>query len=149
MKTYNRALDYTVLALAQLQSGNGPMAARLLAKAVASNDINAAIATLEASNKHAFELQAKAKAAAVKAEAVKADATKTVASKSRLKASEDKVEVEDDADEDMDFDGEDDPLADLPDEDDTAVEESEEVEDAPAVAMAKVLSSMSRRATKK
>ena len=144
MKTYNRALDYTVLALAQLQSGNGPMAARLLAKAVASNDINAAIATLEASNKHAFELQAKAKA-----EAVKAEATKTVASKSRLKASEDEVEVEDDADEDMDFDGEDDPLADLPDEDDTAVEEVEEVEDAPAVAMAKVLSSMSRRATKK
>ena len=97
MKTYNRALDYTVLALAQLQSGNGPMAARLLAKAVASNDINAAIATLEASNKHAFELQAKAKA----------EATKTVASKSRLKASEDEVEVEDDAEEDMDFDGED------------------------------------------
>ena len=69
MRTYNRALDYTCLALNELKGGNATLAARLLAKAVEQNDITAAIATLEASNRHAFKLQQEiaAKAKAVKA----------------------------------------------------------------------------------
>ena len=61
MKIYNRALDYTVLALSELKGGNATLAARLLAKAVEQSDVTAAIATLEASNSHAFKLQAAAK----------------------------------------------------------------------------------------
>lgn len=80
MKTYNRALDFTVLALSELKNGNGALAARLLAKAVEQSDITAAIATLEASNKHAFALQAKKAAAPA--------AKQAVASKQRLKANE-------------------------------------------------------------
>ncbi len=123
MKTYNRALDYTVLALDELRKGKPVLAARLLATAVQQPDLEQAIATLEASNSYAFKLNA---------------------SKSRLRAGADeefpfKVESENDEEEfehepEMEvaeFEG--DPL-------DEVGEEDEET--APAQAMAKVLSSM-------
>ena len=121
---YNRAIDYTVLALNELKNGKPVTAARLLAEAVKQSDINVAIATLEVNNKHAFSVQAAAK--------------KTTASK-RLKAADEfpfnENEVGDDETEvASEFEG--DPL------DDVEGEEPMEEEEAPAVAMAKVLSSM-------
>lgn len=55
MKKYNRALDYTVLALDELSKGKPVLAARLLAKAAEQKDLSSAIAILEASNKQAFQ----------------------------------------------------------------------------------------------
>ena len=55
MKKYNRALDYTVLALDELSKGKPVLAARLLAKAAEQKDLPSAIAILEASNKQAFK----------------------------------------------------------------------------------------------
>lgn len=55
MKKYNRALDYTVLALDELSKGKPVLAARLLAKAAEQKDLPSAIAILEASNKQAFQ----------------------------------------------------------------------------------------------
>ena len=136
MKTYNRALDYTALALNALAEDKNPvMAARLLAKAAQQTDVQAAIATLEASNKHAFALQAAAKKTQAAAPA-------------RLKASEEIFEEEGDdegTEDEMEaaFGEDDDPLADL------GGEEEEAVEEAPAETMAKVLSSMARRSGKR
>lgn len=122
MKTYNRALDYTALALNALAEEKNPvMAARLLAKAAQQTDIQAAIATLEASNKHAFALQAKSRVAA-----------------SEDFPMEDESEGVDDEFVESDFDENDDPLADLEDGEELAPEAS-------ASTMAKVLSSMVRR----
>ena len=143
MKTYNRALDFTVLALSQLTKGNSVMAARLMAKAVQQKDIRAAIATLEASNKHAYSLRAKALA------------------KTRFKASDD-FPIDDDMDDDMDgiedgmdgdedmvenaaFEDGDEPLDEMEDEDDG----EDEDEDSPSETMAKVLSRMVRRSGKR
>lgn len=129
MKHYNRALDYTVLALTELKAGNGVLAARLMSKAVAQTDITAAIATLEASNKHAYALKALAK--------------------KRLKAGDEfpfTDEGEDDymeeaGVEDEDFGESDDPLSEVDDEG--------MGDEAPGEAMAKVLSSMVRKAGRK
>jgi hypothetical protein len=147
VKTYNRALDYTVLALTELKAGNGELAARLMAKAVEQTDLTAAIATLEASNKHAFALQAAAKQEASK----KAAPAKTEAgAKKRLQANDefpftdDVVDGEDGgmeeaAMEDEAFGESDDPLAEVDD----------GMEEAPGETMAKVLSSMVRKAGRK
>ena len=129
MRTYNRALDFTVLALAELKKGNGPLAARLMAKAVEQKDITAAIRILEASNKQAFAVKASAKA--------------------RLKANEEfpfegGEEVESDAAEDFnedEFGG--DPLEEVEGEADDM--DMEEYEEEPGMAMAKVLSKMVRK----
>ena len=129
MKQYNRSLDYTVLALAELKKGNGVLAARLLAKAVEQKDVNAAIAILEASNKQAFQVQANSKA--------------------RLKASEEfpfEGAGEECAAEEEDFmsgDPLDDIAAELDEEAPAELEEMEE--EAPGAAMAKVLSKMVRK----
>lgn len=58
MKKYNRALDFTALALNELSKGKPTLAARLLAKAVASPDCKSAIGILEASNRAAFAVTA-------------------------------------------------------------------------------------------
>jgi hypothetical protein len=144
MKTYNHALDFTVLALDSLRQGKGVLAARLLAKAVKQPDIEAAIQILEASNKHAFSLQA--------------SASKAASPKARIKASEEMSEIDeasesaepvvDDAPEVEDevfaeFGEDDNPLDDVPDDEDAPLV------DAPGVEMAKVLSSMVRRTSKK
>ena len=124
MKNYNRALDYTVLGLAELKNGKPVLAARLFAQAVEQSDIEAAIKVLEASNKHAFAVQAKA----------------------RLTAEEEVVEdVEDEGD-----DYEADPLEEVADfvEPEAEVEEEEVVEESPAVAMAAALQKMKRNAGK-
>jgi hypothetical protein len=78
---YNKALDYTVLALDSLRQGKPVLAARLLAKAGEQTDLTAAIQILEHSNKaaHAAELKAKLEA-------------KTTSPATRLKASEEVVE---------------------------------------------------------
>lgn len=160
MKKYNRALDWTVLALSELRAGKPVLAARLLASAVKEADVDDAIAILEASNRHAHKL-------AVEAAAKK---TPALASKTRLKASDefpfkDGEEVEADAEdglEGVDFDA--DPLEEVADFDAEDEAESDDAEDgevepeaddvvvdeepAPAVAMAKVLSSMVRTTKK-
>ncbi len=51
MKKYNRALNWTVRALAELRAGKPVLAARLLASAAKESDVGDAIAILEASNK--------------------------------------------------------------------------------------------------
>jgi hypothetical protein len=139
---YNRALDYTALALVELKAGNGSLAARLMAKAVEQSDITAAIATLEFSNKQAFSLQASAK---------KVDASP----KKRLKANDEfpftddateqeAATMEECAVEDESFGESDDPLMDVEDGTD-----EEPAAEAPGETMAKVLSGMVRKATKK
>jgi len=143
MKTYIRALDYTVLALNELSKGKHVLAARLLAQAVKEPDLPQAIATLEASNKYAFALEA----GATKARVV---APQKTSANTRLTAAEDfpfdptieadaDTEFEDDEELDAEFDG--DPLAELEDED-------TEEDVAPAQAMARVLSSMVTKRTR-
>lgn len=155
MKKYNRALDYTVLALAELRAGKPVLAARLLASAAKESDVGDAIAILEASNRHAYKTTVAAAAAKKPA---------ALASKKRLTASDEfpfeDGEVDADADDGMDLDNTDfdsDPLEEVADfdngdevdEDGEALpEEDEVVEEEPAVAMAKVLSSMTRAVKK-
>lgn len=156
MKKYNRALDYTVLALDELSKGKPVLAARLLAKAAEQKDLPSAIAILEASNKQAFK-------------------SEQVTAKKRLTAGDDfpfedgqgEGELAADLGEDFDGDpldevGEDDVAveADLDDDDDDedgedAEEEIEEEVTAKAkpaqkvsasVAMARVLARMERKA---
>ena len=136
MKQYNRALDYTVLALSELHKGNGQLAARLLATAVKQPDIKSAIGILEASNKQAFEITAKARLEASKK--VKAEMEKC-------------AEIEEDIEEnveeaDVDFGA--DPLDDVEETTEAEVEE-EMVEEDPSAAMAKVLSKMVRKSGRK
>ncbi len=82
---YNKALDYTVLALDSLRQGKAVLAARLLAKAGEQSDLTAAIQILEHSNKAAHAAEVKAKLEA------KAKATSPA---TRLKASEEVMEEE-------------------------------------------------------
>lgn len=127
MKQYNRALDYTVLALAELQKGNSVVAAKLMATAVKQKDVTAAIRILEASNKQAF----------VGARAAK-----------RLKANEEfpfeggDMEAEADT-EDMDMDT--DPLDEIESAEDDMENDMTMEDEEPGVAMAKVLSKMVKR----
>ena len=128
---YNKALDYTVLALNEMTNGKPVLAARLFAKAAEQSDVKDALRILEASNAQAFtQLQASAKAAP----------------KTRLKAeAEDEIDapVEPEVEEE-DLEG--DPLeqvADFEDEEEPAEEVEEE---SPALAVAKVLASMQRKA---
>ena len=157
MKKYNRALDYTVLALDELSKGKPVLAARLLAKAAEQKDLPSAIAILEASNKQAFK-------------------SEQVTAKKRLTAGDDfpfedgqgEGELAADLGEDFDGDpldevGEDDVAveADL-DEDDDDDEDGEDAEEeieeevtakakpaqkvSASVAMARVLARMERKA---
>jgi hypothetical protein len=140
---YNKALDYTVLALDSLRQGKPVLAARLLAKAGEQTDLTAAIQILEHSNKAAHAAELKAKLAA-----------KATTPATRLKASEECVAeevpapaveeapapeaVEEVAAVEVDeFEG--DPL----DEVDPVVEE--EPEPAPAMAMAAALKKLVRK----
>ena len=127
---YNKALDYTVLALNEMTNGKPVLAARLFAKAAEQSDVKDALRILEASNAAAFtKLQAS-----------------TATPKTRLKAeAEDEIEtpVEPEVEEE-DLEG--DPLeqvADFEDEEEPAEEVEEE---SPALAVAKVLASMQRKA---
>lgn len=140
MNKYNRALDYTVLALNELSKGNATLAARLLAKAVEQKDVKQAIATIEASNRHAFNVQAKAMEA--KKKPVKA-----------AEECEEPAAQEEAAVEDVDFS--EDPLNEIESESDEEKEDfveeyqQEETEqETPAEAMAKVLSKMVRKSRK-
>ena len=128
---YNKALDYTVLALNEMTNGKPVLAARLFAKAAEQSDVKDALRILEASNAQAFtQLQASSKAGL----------------RSRLTAeAEDEIDapVEPEVEEE-DLEG--DPLeqvADFEDEEEPAEEVEEE---SPALAVAKVLASMQRKA---
>lgn len=146
MKDYNRALDYTALALDSLRQGKPVLAARLLASAAKQPDLKKAIAILEASNKYAFsKIQAKA----------------VQAGKKRLKANDEFPFEDGQGEGELAADLEDDPLDDVIEEEDEVLEadadeddnEDDEVEEeevteevVPASAvMAKVLSQMQRR----
>lgn len=131
MKTYNRAIDYTVLALSELQNGKPVLAARLLAKASEQTDLGAAIQLLEANNKMAFKNQIQAAAKA----------------KSRLRANEEENCDDEEVEAEMEDEGQDfeaDPLEEVADAE--PVMEDEEMEENPAAEMAAVLSKMKRRA---
>lgn len=124
MKTHNKALDYVVLAMAQGRKGNMTTAAKLFAEAIKQPDAVRAIATLETSNRMAFEATAK-----------------------RIQASK-KVK----AGEEFDMDEEamaglmdDDMGEDLGSEQIEADYEDEDAEDDESAAFAKVLASMTRR----
>ena len=148
MLKYNRALDCMALAAQAFQrDGDEVLAARLFAKAMKQPDVQAAINTIEATNRHAF---AQLEASKVQANAKPAASAKPApTTKGRVQAAEEMAEeesefpVEDVVEEapvEADFGG--DPL------DDVVEEEEEEVEPvAPVVAgkrMAEVLSSMKR-----
>jgi hypothetical protein len=126
---YNRALDWTALALKELSAGNTTLAAKLMVKASQEPSLKDAIRIVEASNKQAYVKLEASKKAAVEA-----------ATKTRLKASEEEAEEE------VEEDVEQDPLDEIEDEEDE-VEEVNEEED-PAEAMASVLASMTRRSKK-
>lgn len=139
---YNKALDYTVLAMQEMVNGKPVLAARLFAKATEQPDLQDAMRILEASNAQAFK---------------KLQASKVEAPKTRLQAeAEGEVEVAEEP-EVVEEDLEGDPLeqvADAIDGDDEVVDEAPEapeadeepVEESPALAVAKVLASMSRKA---
>jgi len=143
---YNRTLDCVALAIqAFTRDGDEVLAARLFAKAMAQPDVQAAMDTIEASNRYAFSQLQASRAAATKTEAGDKSTPKA-----RVKASEEEAEmptekpaeekeaempVEADA-----FDG--DPLDDVVEEEEEVVEPAE-----PVVAgkrMAEVLSSMKK-----
>ena len=145
MIKYNRALDLVALALNELTAKKNPtLAARLLAKAAQQPDVQAAIATIEATNRVAH-----ANMVAARTEAKKV--ATTTASKSRIRATEEMTdedsefpvetmpEPEGEIEADFDFDS--DPL--------DEVEDETEEEAAPPVnagkQMAAVLSKMTRR----
>ena len=149
MRTYNRSLDYVALAMNELRAGKTTLAARLLATAVKQPDAEQGIAILEASNKYAFELQAKTKTTQLKA-------------KRRITASEEGFDEDGMGEGEMAADLSEDPLDDVEDEgieadaDDLDIEDDEELDadfedaddeedaDDAAATMAKVLSSMRR-----
>lgn len=130
MKTYNRALDYTVLALNELKNGKMELAAKLFATAGKQADLSVAIATLEASNKYAFALQAN-----------------SVTASKRLRANDEfpfgnETEVSEEQEIESDLDTETDPLDEVEDGD-------EEITEEPSAAMARVLTSMVGKRTKR
>ena len=131
MKTYNRALDYTVLALSELKNGKPVLAARLMAEAVKQPDLDAAITLIETNNQYAFQMQAKARTAVKAGE-------EFPFGEQELESSEEEVAPDFDAD----------PLEEVADAEPEAEPEmlDEEMEEAPAAQMAKVLSKMKRRA---
>ena len=133
MKQYNRALDYTVLALAELTAGKPALAARLLATAAKQPDVKRAIAILEASNKHAAALEAKVVTAAEFPFANELDADFDEDPLSEVDEDADYgIEADSDVEDDEEDEGDDD-------------EEDMSLEEAPAETMARVLSSMTRK----
>lgn len=71
--SYNRTLDYVALGLRELTANKNPvLAARLFAKAAAQGDVDAAIRTIEATNRFAHAQAVKAAAASKPLKPVKA-----------------------------------------------------------------------------
>lgn len=153
MRKYNRALDYTSLALAHLMKGEPVMAARLMASAAAQPDCARAIQILEASNKFAFEQASKALTAGRKLLAMKefpaeleADADEEYEDEEDqddpLNDVEDDIEVEADADEE-------DPEEDEDEDEEVDAEFDDEDDEDPGVVMSKVLAKMTRKPAKR
>lgn len=119
MKVYNRSLDLLTLALSQAKLGNAVTAAKMLVKASQASDSEKALAILEASNAQAFDIQAKAIAAA---KVVKASALLATAAATRLKATEEDLS-------DLIIDDEEDVAGDEDKAMDKKAEKEEEAED--------------------
>jgi len=66
MKTYNKSLDYVVLAMEQASKGKPKTAAALFAKALSQPDVQSAIAILEHNNAQAYTAKVEATANAKK-----------------------------------------------------------------------------------
>jgi hypothetical protein len=127
---YNRALDYTALAMNELRKGNHELAARLMATAQQQPDFEKGIAILEASNKAAFKMEAAAKQRLI-----------ATAEDDEEGVEEDQYEGKEDADAPVEADAVDgDPLDEVED------EVEEEKPSAPAQAMASVLRRMVKKA---
>lgn len=133
MKQYNRALDYTLLALAELTAGKPALAARLMATAAKQPDVHRAIAILEASNKHAAAVEAKVVTAA---EFPFAEELEGGLDEDPLS------EVDEDADYGIEADSD---VEDEDADDEDADDEEMSLDEAPAETMARVLSSMTRK----
>ena len=131
MVKYNRALDWMALAMNELTANKNPvLAARLMAKAAQEPDVKAAIATIEATNRVAHQNMVKAARLRASAEMTEDESEFPVESEEGAEtvASEDE------------FEG--DPLDDIEDEEEPAAAPI-----AAGRAMAKVLSSMTRKTT--
>lgn len=152
MLKYNRALDCLALAAqAFTRNGDEVLAARLFAKAMSQPDVEAAINTIEATNRVAFARleAARTEAKAKKTQAAKAPVplTQKKTAAKRVQAAEEMGEesefpVADEEHVEADFDA--DPLEDVEEEGEEPEEEHEE----PVVAgrrMAEVLSKMKSR----
>ena len=149
MRKYNRALDYAALAIAQVRAGKHEVAAKLLLKAASQDDTTAALKILEASNKAAY---AQMVAANTKVTAMD-EFSMEVASEAEDTDEDEPTEEEQEAAEvDAELES-DDPLDEIEDEDleieSSEDEEFEAEEEAPSVAMARVLASMTRRSAKR
>ena len=144
MKVYNKALDYVCLALNELATNKRPvLAARLLADAAAQPDVMAAIRTLEISNAHAHKLQqVKASSTSPKRRIRASQETEFPFGEEGEEGEEKPMEVE------SEFGG--DPLDEVEDNQMIGEEEADEAPaEEPAVAMARVLSSMKRKSSYK
>lgn len=147
MRKYNRALDYAALAIAHVRAGKHEVAAKLLMQAASQDDTTDALKILEASNKAAYAHMT----AATKVTAMD-EFSMEVASEA-----EDTDEPTEEEQEAAEVDAElesDDPLDEIEDEDleiDSSEDEEFEAEEveAPSVAMARVLASMTRRSAKR
>lgn len=147
MRKYNRALDYAALAIAHVRAGKHEVAAKLLMQAASQDDTTDALKILEASNKAAYAHMT----AATKVTALD-EFSMEVASEA-----EDTDEPTEEEQEAAEVDAElesDDPLDEIEDEDleiDSSEDEEFEAEEveAPSVAMARVLASMTRRSAKR
>ncbi len=149
MRKYNRALDYAALAIAHVRAGKHEVAAKLLMQAASQDDTTDALKILEASNKAAYAHMT----AATKVTAMD-EFSMEVASEAEDTDEDEPTEEEQEAAEvDAELES-DDPLDEIEDEDleiDSSEDEEFEAEEveAPSVAMARVLASMTRRSAKR
>lgn len=128
MKQYNRALDRVLLAMNEMRQGNHVLAAKMFASATKEPDFERGMAIIEASNKHAAAVEAKAREEAAKLEA----AAKAPVKSAKVQASDEFVE---------DLDVEQDPLDEIEDEEDDGDDVGNPTEE-----MASVLARMVRKA---
>lgn len=128
MKQYNRALDRVLLAMNEMRQGNHVLAAKMFASATKELDFERGMAIIEASNKHAAAVEAKAREEAAKLEA----AAKAPVKSAKVQASDEFVE---------DLDVEQDPLDEIEDEEDDGDDVGNPTEE-----MASVLARMVRKA---
>ena len=147
MRKYNRALDYAALAIAHVRAGKHELAAKLLLKAGSQEDTTDALKILEASNKAAHAQMV----AAAKVTAMDEFSMEVASDTEDLDEDEATEEEQEAAELDTELES-DDPLDEIEDEDleiESSEDEEFEAEEAPSVAMARVLAGMTRRYAKR